>query len=211
LMTVHAAKGLEFEAVFITGMEEDLFPFRSSDPSREGDDEEERRLAYVAITRARTHLAITHAERRQIFGNTRYGKASRFVRDLPASAVVHDKTNLAQMGGGRYIDSETSSSFSRGDAWVHPQQGASNAMGRAAQARLRGSPPTRDPGERFVERDEGMDQSGAAEFGVGTRVRHKSFGSGVVAAFDDGPDPTATVHFVGWPPKRIKVRFLTPE
>src|SRR5205814_720861 len=87
LMTVHAAKGLEFEAVFMTGMEENLFPFMSQEMGRPGDIEEERRLAYVAITRARRRLWITHAGRRAIFGTTKYGMPSQFIRDIPADTI----------------------------------------------------------------------------------------------------------------------------
>jgi DNA helicase-2/ATP-dependent DNA helicase PcrA len=82
LMTIHAAKGLEFPRVFIVGMEEGLFPSLSSLSFPE-EIEEERRLAYVAITRAKELLSITCAERRMIFGQTRYGRPSRFAGEIP--------------------------------------------------------------------------------------------------------------------------------
>ncbi|XXT21423.1 UvrD-helicase domain-containing protein [Sorangium sp. So ce429] len=101
MMTIHAAKGLEFHAVFLTGMEEDLFPFRSQDPNRKGDIEEERRLAYVAITRARERLWITHAARRAIFGQTRYCLPSRFLADLPPASVRPMATPTSMMAQRR--------------------------------------------------------------------------------------------------------------
>src|SRR5690606_8370423 len=82
LMTVHAAKGLEFDVVFITGLEEGLFPHENSLLESSGL-EEERRLMYVAITRARERLYITLAQSRMLHGQTRYGMRSRFLDELP--------------------------------------------------------------------------------------------------------------------------------
>jgi DNA helicase-2/ATP-dependent DNA helicase PcrA len=86
LMTIHTAKGLEFERVYLTGMEERVFPHaRVLDDDRQL--EEERRLAYVALTRAKQHLTLTMAARRMIFGQTQVGQPSRFVLDLPRGAT----------------------------------------------------------------------------------------------------------------------------
>jgi DNA helicase-2/ATP-dependent DNA helicase PcrA len=82
MMTVHSAKGLEFDAVFITGLEEGLFPHEQSANERDGL-EEERRLAYVAITRARHRLYLSHAQTRMLHGQTRYNIPSRFLEELP--------------------------------------------------------------------------------------------------------------------------------
>ncbi len=87
LMTVHAAKGLEFHTVFITGLEEDLFPHQNSQ-NVEGGLDEERRLMYVAITRARRRLYLTFAQRRMLHGQTHYGRVSSFLRELP-EALLH--------------------------------------------------------------------------------------------------------------------------
>ena len=82
LMTVHAAKGLEFHTVFITGLEQGLFPHQNSIDADGGLDEE-RRLMYVAITRARRRLYLTFAQSRMLHGQTHYGMASSFLRELP--------------------------------------------------------------------------------------------------------------------------------
>ena len=82
MMSVHSAKGLEFDAVFITGLEEGLFPHEQSANERDGL-EEERRLAYVAITRARQRLYLSHAQTRMLHGQTRYNIPSRFLEELP--------------------------------------------------------------------------------------------------------------------------------
>ena len=86
LMTVHAAKGLEFHTVFVTGLEEGLFPHENSLSEYDGI-EEERRLAYVAITRARRRLYLTHAQSRMLHGQLRYNVASRFLDEVPAGMV----------------------------------------------------------------------------------------------------------------------------
>ena len=82
LMTVHSAKGLEFHTVFVTGLEEGLFPHENSLSEADGL-EEERRLMYVAITRARRRLYLTHAQSRMLHGQIRYNIPSRFVDELP--------------------------------------------------------------------------------------------------------------------------------
>ena len=81
-MTVHSAKGLEFHTVFVTGLEEGLFPHENSLNELDGV-EEERRLMYVAITRARRRLYLTHAQTRMLHGQTRYNIASRFLSEVP--------------------------------------------------------------------------------------------------------------------------------
>ncbi|AKT37811.1 ATP-dependent helicase [Chondromyces crocatus] len=168
MMTIHAAKGLEFHAVFLTGMEEDLFPFRSMEPSRNDDVEEERRLAYVAVTRAREKLWITHASRRAIFGQTRYNAPSRFLKDMPASAVRGVLTPASQLmarrpeGSGGFGMSQGAGRFGggRGDrdrsagarfddgprlAWRHPQQGAMGSAGSASPPAALRNLPVRPP------------------------------------------------------------------
>jgi DNA helicase-2/ATP-dependent DNA helicase PcrA len=86
LMTVHSAKGLEFHTVFVTGLEEGLFPHENSLSEYDGL-EEERRLAYVAVTRARRRLYLTHAQSRMLHGQVRYNIASRFLNELPPGTV----------------------------------------------------------------------------------------------------------------------------
>jgi DNA helicase-2/ATP-dependent DNA helicase PcrA len=85
-MTVHSAKGLEFDAVFVSGLEEGLFPHDNSLNEADGV-EEERRLMYVALTRARRRLYLTHAQTRMLHGQTRYNIASRFLREIPQHLI----------------------------------------------------------------------------------------------------------------------------
>ncbi len=101
LMTVHSAKGLEFHAVFITGLEEGLFPHENSMQELDGL-EEERRLMYVAITRARRRLYLSFAQSRMLHGQTRYGIKSRFFDELPAATLKWLTPRLREGAGIRY-------------------------------------------------------------------------------------------------------------
>ena len=215
MMTIHAAKGLEFDTVFLTGMEEDLFPFRSMDPKRGEDLDEERRLAYVAVTRARRRLWITYTNRRMIFGTTRYGLASRFIGDLPKGSVHHTLTpSLASLKGPRTSSAQSSFGARRVEGgpagprapWSHPQQQAAAAMRSAAAMRNAAPAIERAPGERYVERD--VDVDGEPGLHAGARVEHKTFGAGVILSVEGSTDPTVTVKFSGYGPKSIKARFL---
>ncbi len=208
LMTIHSAKGLEFDVVVLTGMEEDMFPYKGMD--LRGDDEldEERRLAYVAVTRAKQHLVLTYAKTRQIFGNTRMGAASRFLRDLPRDVLLVSATSAAKNAVAmRYVDAP--SRMDRG-AFRHPQAARPPTDTRGAYA----------PGERYVDRDDGhesyddapQDTHGARSDGGGlrrgARVRHKKFGVGQVVALLELTEPAVIAFFPGWGEMKVLARFL---
>ncbi len=149
LMTVHSAKGLEFHAVFITGLEEGLFPHENSTTEQDGL-EEERRLMYVALTRARRRLYLTHAQTRMLHGQTRYNIASRFLEEIPESLIK--RVNTAKYSGfvsARGFDRATEarvpniaspeSGWRIGQNVVHAKFGAGvivNAEGRGADAKV---------------------------------------------------------------------------
>lgn len=199
LMTVHGAKGLEFELVLLTGMEEDMFPYRNQEPRSPEEMEEERRLAYVAITRARHHLVITHAKQRQIFGNTRLGTPSRFIGDLPKAAYEAMETSAARAAGGagRWIDRDSHAGAGAPTSWKP----------RAPEPRRHR--PVREPGERFVEYD---DAGGGGEEGValrrGSAVFHERFGRGEVMQVVNSGEPAVVAFFPGWGEKKVLARFL---
>ncbi len=94
LMTVHAAKGLEFNTVFVSGMEEGLFPHENINREKDRDEEEERRLFYVAMTRAKTRLFLTLARTRKIYGGDFITTPSSFLADIDASLMLYDETDL---------------------------------------------------------------------------------------------------------------------
>jgi DNA helicase-2/ATP-dependent DNA helicase PcrA len=105
-MTVHAAKGLEFDVVFITGLEQGLFPHDNSTQERDGL-EEERRLMYVALTRARKRLYLSHAQTRMLHGQTRYCLPSLFLQELPEELLRHIGHTPAFVPGAPYASEPT--------------------------------------------------------------------------------------------------------
>lgn len=235
LMTVHGAKGLEFELVLLTGMEEDMFPYRNQEPRSVEEMEEERRLAYVAITRARHHLIVTHGRQRQIFGTTRLGVPSRFIGDLPPEAIEHLETAAARAAGasGRFIDragpyddgmaptswrSPNARPSSRPSAWRHPQESTGaddwgpgpsvHLDGTAATSRRhRPAAASHEPGERYVDYDE-SDGSEGISLRRGSKVVHARFGRGEVMKIVTAGEPAVVAFFPGWGEKKVLARFL---
>ena len=210
LMTVHGAKGLEFELVMLTGMEEDMFPYRNQEGRSPEEMEEERRLAYVAVTRARQHLVVTHARQRQIFGITKLGTPSRFLADFPKDAIEVLETPAARSSGssGRWIDRE---SHVAPTSW-RPGQGRGTVPAGGGSWR----PPAavapvsaREPGERFVDYEEDAGDTGdAVSLKRGSRVRHEKFGAGEVLKLMTVGEPAVLAFFPGWGEKKVLVRFL---
>jgi DNA helicase-2/ATP-dependent DNA helicase PcrA len=144
LMTLHSAKGLEFPLVFLAGMEENLFPHKMSldEPGRL---EEERRLAYVGITRAMQKLYLTFAESRSIYGNESFNSVSRFVRDIPSDVIeeVRLQNNIARptsyAAGAIQSDQGEATGFSLGQQIVHNVYGEGvilNFEGNGPRARV---------------------------------------------------------------------------
>jgi DNA helicase-2/ATP-dependent DNA helicase PcrA len=155
LMTVHSAKGLEFHSVFVSGMEEGLFPHENSLTEADGI-EEERRLMYVALTRARRRLYLSLAQSRMLHGQTRYGIASRFFQEIPENLMrrinarprgrdqntrFESRTSGVSTASAQSLirNSETSIPWRIGQSVVHPKFGAGvivSAEGRGADARV---------------------------------------------------------------------------
>ncbi|MCI8452455.1 MAG: UvrD-helicase domain-containing protein [Eggerthellaceae bacterium] len=180
LMTVHSAKGLEFDCVFVGGMEESLFPHMNSIGDA-ASIEEERRLAYVAITRARKKLYLTCAQQRQIFGQTSSNPTSRFIQEIPAElrrtsglgSSGFSGTGWEKRGSRRGI---AGSGTEAGEGRVFGRSSASGSAGRGDRARAgRSGAGTRDVGKK-----------GAASvtFAAGDMVDHKTFGRGKVTKVD---------------------------
>lgn len=210
-MTVHAAKGLEFAGVIITGMEEDMFPYRSMQDARPDDIDEERRLAYVAITRARERLMLIHARTRRIFGTSRWGRPSRFLSDIPDDVVVHRATRGATTDSMRFFESPArpaprAGAFRDGEV-IHPQ--AADDTQDEEVFSLRGAPPSsleNEVGGRYVDRDFFSDDPNA--WRRGARVKHERFGEGVVRRVVESVDPAVVAFFPAWGEKKVLVRYL---
>ena len=186
LMTLHSAKGLEFPVVFLTGLEEGVFPhMRSMQSDREM--EEERRLAYVGITRAKNELFLTYASRRTIFGNTQINQVSRFVREVPKELfrAMQEKRGGSVIGGGRSGSRWNQDDYSQVSPWEEAQA--------ASQAALRAIRP--QPG-KIVGGKPAAPAKSAETYKIGEKVKHTVFGQGiVVGCVGSGDDAQVTVAF----------------
>ena len=208
MMTLHAAKGLEFPNVFLLGLEEGVFPHtRALTEPKEL--EEERRLAYVGITRAQRKLHLTHAWSRSLFGNTQYNPPSRFLDEIPAE-LVDARGNTSRRGsGGRQ-------SYRERD---RPN------YGEPAAYRSRGALSSYDPDDDDADADAHRErvveaalragrnqpqQSGADEMGlrVGDDVEHPTFGEGVIVEMrGTGERIEATIRFRGVGTKHLSLAW----
>jgi len=175
LMTVHSSKGLEFDCVFVAGMEESLFPHMNSMGEATAV-EEERRLAYVAITRARKYLCLTCASQRQLFGSTHANPVSRFLREIPED--LRQTTGVGSAG------------FS-GTGWEKrgSRRGISGSGTEAGRGRVSSRSSAYGSGERSRDVRTGLSlpekkTGAAATFAKGDNVDHKTFGRGVVVRVD---------------------------
>jgi DNA helicase-2/ATP-dependent DNA helicase PcrA len=196
LMTVHAAKGLEFKVVIVAGLEEELFPHRGYSPEDDPDDlEEERRLAYVAFTRAEKRLFLSYAGSRRVYGELKMRVPSRFLREMPAGDL-----DLLSSEQGR----------SR-PASQRPAPQAAAPMRYRSESEYRSNPPPRPRAstESYVDRSEGS-EPGETSIRRGMYVRHAKFGVGEVHAVTQESPPRITVRFPGWGEKTLLANYLEP-
>ncbi len=208
LMTLHAAKGLEFDVVFLTGMEEGVFPhsrategdaFGGADPEEMA---EERRLCYVGITRARRRLFFTLSRSRALFGNLQFNEPSRFLKDVPqelfqfGAALAPQASEEEIEPGELRVVREPELQLDDADGFVSHDEFDQRSEHERYERR-----PAIKPAVRRA--------SGPAP-AVGARVRHQQLGEGLVVDSSGGPDPTVTVRFPGAGERRIKARFLSP-
>ena len=201
VMTLHAAKGLEFRAVFLPGWEDGLFPSqRSMDESGVKGLEEERRLAYVGVTRAREHCAISFAANRRIYNQWQNALPSRFIDELPREHV--EVLTPPGLAGGRYGVAEAVG-------------GASTLERRAAEASVYNSPGWRRMQTQGAQRGVAsprearalvIDAEAMAAFSEGTRVFHQKFGYGLVTGVEGDK---LTIAFEKAGEKRVVASFVT--
>ena len=220
LMTVHTAKGLEFPVVFVTGMEDGTFPHQRS-LGDESELEEERRLAYVAITRARERLYLTRAAVRSAWGTPQEMPPSRFLDDIPAElldvrrAATSGERMRASYGGSYGSGSYGSGSYGRSrrsegrDPWGDTDTGAFGSG--------RGGASAQPAGVRKVTRMGVAPAAKPAEdkpllsLKVGDRIKHATLGAGTVTGIEgEGPRTVARIRF-GLGEKRLLVRMAPME
>ena len=172
LMTIHAAKGLEFPAVFVAGMEEGIFPHANYE-AEAAQLEEERRLAYVAITRARKRLYLTYASTRRTYGSVQANPVSRFVGEIPQEHVKAIGVGSAGFSGvGWAKRGDRHGTFGSG-------RGSEVYGGNVFGSRTRSSGGAPAPRPAPIQKDPAR---ASASFAVGDQVSHKTFGPGVVLA-----------------------------
>ena len=188
LMTVHAAKGLEFPVVFLAGMEDGIFP---SEQDKEIDSEmsEERRLAYVAITRAKEMLYISYAKERMMYGRTLYGRLSCFIRDeLPVELTVRDVPRREPPRRTDYFSTYRDNRFT--------------AHERVTTGELARRPEISNQNKR------GAEKFGVEKLAAGDRVSHAMFGRGVIVSSRDmGGDVLYEVNFDNGQTKKLMATF----
>ena len=206
LMTVHSAKGLEFIAVFITGLEEGLFPHENSINEQNGL-EEERRLMYVAITRAKERLYLSHTQSRMLHGQVRYNMPSRFLEELPSDSLkwLTPKVKDARWGGGNSYANEGRSASTWQDGYTRQRDSETNDFFDSGSDRQR---PAKQIGRvgsastavtRMV-----APPRGHYPFTIGQNVFHTKFGEGRVTGLEgNDADARAQVSF-----KRHGVKWL---
>src|SRR4029453_15422150 len=189
LMSMHAAKGLEFPIVVVAGMEEGLFPHSRSSED-EDEIEEERRLCYVCLTRARERLILTGAARRRIFGDYQATEPSRFLSEIPEELV-----HRTEPGGP--------------PRWQRPAgYELRNPYGRRYGGRGRRDDSAESSSFDYAQEN----QSATASVRTGMRVRHKQFGVGTVLEVEDqGDDLKLTVRFAAVGTKKLLARYAGLE
>jgi len=193
LMTVHSAKGLEFDAVFITGLEEGLFPHENAATEFDGL-EEERRLMYVAITRARQRLYLSFSQTRMLHGQTRYNLRSRFFDELPEASLKW----LVPRGGAAPQGFGASSREGWPPRWDTGAKAGAGAVRRSEWREF--GHAGRDSGD--TGRLSQAEQRAALRFDrgvpwqVGQGVRHGRFGEGVIVGIEgSGEDARVQIDF----------------
>ncbi|KMJ57307.1 ATP-dependent DNA helicase PcrA [Bacillus sp. LL01] len=185
LMTLHAAKGLEFPVVFLIGLEEGVFP-HSRSLFEEAEMEEERRLAYVGITRAEEELFITNAQMRTLFGRTNLNPPSRFIKEIPEELLESPEPKESL--------SRPTPFGSRGGSSGSPFGGATSERGRAASSAGSASQTAR----RTTAPSRGLTASGgeSLDWMVGDKAEHKKWGVGtVVSVKGDGDSKELDIAF----------------
>ena len=220
LMTVHTAKGLEFPAVFVTGMEDGTFPHQRS-LGDESELEEERRLAYVAITRARERLYLTRAAVRSAWGTPQEMPPSRFLDDIPAElldvrrAATSGERMRASYGGSYGSGSYGSGSYGRSrsregrDPWGERDAGAFGSGRGGAAAQTAGARTVTRMGVAPAAKP--AEEKPVLSLKVGDRVKHATLGAGTVTGVEgEGPRTVARIRF-GMAEKRLLVRMAPME
>ncbi len=210
LMTMHSAKGLEFEVVFLVGMEDGLFPSKRSIEEDE-QVEEERRLCYVGITRAKKKLFITNANKRTLYGSTTYTMPSRFIEEISSDLFDEDALENIERRSKRsekYIDSQYSevegvlSSFNNS---LFGRSKSKNGFGLSVDAFLKNVGGT---SSNSIDEN----KTRAKDYKIGMKIKHKKFGIGIIKNIEaEGEDNKLEIEFENFGFKRLMANFTPLE
>jgi DNA helicase-2/ATP-dependent DNA helicase PcrA len=194
LMTIHSSKGLEFPQVYVVGLEENLFPSQMALNSR-SDLEEERRLFYVAITRAENKLSLSYATSRFKFGTLISCEPSRFLDEIDAQYLELDFTAKPVANNNSYDDERTA--WSRGDTFSKPKPKPASAPVKTTSILAKAHVPSA-----------GFAPSDTSKLQVGMEVEHERFGFGKVISLEGNkPDVKATIFFKEIGQKQLLLKF----
>ena len=219
LMTLHSAKGLEFPVVFLVGMEEGIFPgYKSIGEPKEL--EEERRLCYVGITRAKENLFLTCAKQRTIFGSTSCNAVSRFLKEIPAN-MIDGYEYIQEQRSNRYPDNDeyewsygNSSRKSYGNDYY---ESSFSTYKDIAVASSRGTSTTfqfrsADSFLKSLNTKKGNDDINLGDYKTGVKVYHKKFGEGIINTVEaEGDDLKVDISFQKVGHKRLMAKFAGLE
>lgn len=201
LMTVHGSKGLEFPVVFVVGLEEELFPMGGRN-GEEADFEEERRLFYVAITRAEKELYFSYAKQRSRFGERKSMKRSRFLDEVDEAVVRSESGATIRQGGQEIRRGFGSRQRSTGRTPGSPRHASGGGNGLSGRS-SRPAPPPKASYEGTT-----YDVQSAADLSPGVRVFHERFGVGkIIGREGGGPNMKVTVFFKDYGQKKLMVRM----
>ncbi len=220
LMTLHSAKGLEYPVIFLVGMEEGIFPGNQSiaDP---GELEEERRLFYVGITRAKRNLFMTFAKRRTIFGSTSYNQPSRFLKEIPSELLDgYDEAMDTKKNEEEFEDSRYGWNYGGGYAQKQNTYGSKVTTYKASSDMLKEESASFKPSafgrsaDSFLASLQNKKTSSVdlSQYQEGTRVYHKKFGEGIITKIEqEGDDAKVDIEFEKAGHKRLMAKFAGLE
>ena len=218
LMTLHSAKGLEYPVVFLVGMEEGIFPgYKSMD--NPADIEEERRLFYVGITRAKQDLFLTFAKRRTIFGSTSYNPPSRFLKEIPKDLLEGYEDAMNQKKKDDFDDTDTDWSYGRRNSYGTNSGtwGSKVTTYKISEDDVTNSIPKSAFGrsaESFLANIQSKKTSTVDinQYKVGQRIYHKKFGKGVITKIErEEDDAKVDIEFEKAGHKRLMAKFAGLE
>ena len=219
LMTLHSAKGLEYPVIFLVGMEEGIFPGYQS-IMNETELEEERRLFYVGITRAKQYLYLTFAKKRTIFGSTSFNPPSRFIKEIPKTLLQGYDEAMEQKKKNSFDDSSYDWKYKGGQRSSYEPWNSTYMQSKVITRKAEGSeiiekqPVFKRTAESFLQNINAKNNSNVdvTKYKEGQRIYHKKFGEGIITKLEkEGDDYKVDIEFNKFGHKRLMAQFAGLE